>query len=151
MNRVLISLIAAPVIFVVAAVVTRATPRRIAAALAGAAAFAVGNWGWDVLAARMRWWAYMVERVPPTWYVAAGVAGAGVALVGWRVHRRYGLRGAAIFVLAFGVFCIVRDARLPETVIVFADGVVPRLADGAAGLTLMIVALAIILLLGGKE
>jgi hypothetical protein len=54
-DRVRLSLAAAPLVFALCAFATRAPARRIAAALAGGAAFAVGNVAWDLLAHAAGW------------------------------------------------------------------------------------------------
>jgi hypothetical protein len=157
-DRLDVSLIAAPVIFVVTAWLTRAPLRRIAGALAGGVAFAVGNAAIDEVAHHVGWWWYPHlgghGHAPALWYAAAGLAGAGVSMIGWRVHRRFAVRGVVVFLGAFGLFCIARDARVAaadDSLIVFGAGALPRLADGLAGVVLMLTALAIQLALGGPS
>jgi hypothetical protein len=153
-DRVRLSLAAAPLVFALCAFATRAPARRIAAALAGGAAFAVGNVAWDLLAHAAGWWSYpgVGARGPLLWYAAAGLSAAGVGLIGWRIVRRFGAPGRLAFLAAFASWCIVRDWRVahaPGSVIVFAPGPLPWLADGAAAFTLMALALALQLALGG--
>jgi len=77
---------------------TRATPRRILGALAGGLAAALLNVGEDIVAFSLGWWYYpsvATSYGPPLMYVAVGLwYGAGVALIGWRLTRRFGWRGA---------------------------------------------------------
>jgi hypothetical protein len=154
-SRLLLSLAAAPFVFAVSAVATRAPWPRIGGALAGGVVFALGNAGWDALALAAGWWSYpgaSGSHGPWLWYAAAGLSGGGVSLIGWRVRRRFGLAGALVFLVAFAAWCVVRDWRVahaPESVIVFAPGMLPYLADAAAALTLMALALGVQLALGG--
>jgi len=149
-GRLLVSLLASPFVFAGCALATRAPLRRAAAALAGGAAFAAGNLGWDVLAHAAGWWSYPTAGVsghaPLLWYGAGGLSAAGVSLIGWRVTRRFGARGAVAFLALFAGYCVLRDQRVaaaPGAVIAFGPGAVPLLADGAAALTLMALAFAV--------
>src|SRR5262249_56147021 len=79
-------------VFALAAFFTRATPRRMAGALAGGFGFGVLGLAWDVVAYHIRWWWY--PAVPPRsfapWYLyaAAGLEfGAGFALLASRATR----------------------------------------------------------------
>jgi hypothetical protein len=155
-DRLTVSLVASPFVFAACALATRAPARRMAAALAGGVAFAFGNAAWDVLANAAGWWTYPglggASRGPALWYAAAGLSASGVALIGWRVVRRFGRRGLAAFLIGFAAYCLARDLRVaaaPDSVIQFAPGPVPRLADGVAALTLMAAALAVQFALGG--
>jgi hypothetical protein len=154
-SRLLLSLVAAPLVFAVCAFATRAPARRSVAALAGGVAFAVGNAGVDVLAHRAGWWSYPglgASHGPPLWYAAAGLSAAGVSLIGWRAARRFGARGTLVFLVVFAGWCVARDARVAAaagSVIAFAPGPGPWLADGAAALTLMALALGAQFALGG--
>lgn len=144
----LASLIAAPFIFAACAWFTRAGLPRILAALAGGLAFAVGNVGWDFLGRWQSWWWYPREGgrayLPLFWYGAVGLSAAGVSLIGWRVHRRWGRRGLAIFVVLFSMNGTLRDWRVSRTdpeMIRFGTGARPWVADFLAWLTLMAAAM----------
>lgn len=156
-SRLLLSLVAAPFVFAVCAFATRAPARRIAAALAGGVAFAVGNAGWDLLAHAAGWWSYPGipgnAVVPWFWYAAAGLSVAGISLIGWRAWRRFGPRGLVAFLGLFALYGMLRDwsvASAAGSIIRFAPGAVPWLMDGTAWLSLMAVVLAIQLALGGE-
>src|SRR5712692_6269844 len=133
-----------PLIFLGFAFFTRAmVPRAFAALLGGLAAGAL-NVAVDVLGNREGWWRYpgMGDRGygPMEWYVTGALAlGAGVGLLGWRLHRRFGLRGLAIFLAAFALYGTARDWVTSHTiakgVIVFGPGAVPWMADCAAWFT----------------
>ena len=154
MDGVTASLVVAPLVFAVAALFTRAPVRRIAAALVGGVVFAAGNVGWDVVGLHAGWWHYpgFGAHGPLVWYAAGSLGFMGIALVGWRVTRRFGGRGLLVFLAAFSVFCPIRDsihAHRAEPMIVFGPGILPWLADAACGLSLMTVAMLIQLALGG--
>ncbi len=154
MDRVTASLVAAPFVFGVAAILTRAPARRIGASLVAGLAFAAGNVGWDLVARRWGWWRYpgFDGHGPLHWYAAAGLAAAGVALIGWRIRRRFGHRGLVVFIAAFAVLIPIRDhgvSRAAEPAIVFGPGPWPWLADAAAGFSLMALAIAVLLAFGG--
>jgi hypothetical protein len=75
-----------------------------------------------------------------------------VSFIGWRIYRRHAVRGALVFLVAFGLFCIARDSRAAaaeHSVLQFAEGIGPRIADCVAAIVLMTIALAIQLGLGG--
>jgi hypothetical protein len=157
LDRLALSLVAAPFVFAVCALATRAPVRRIGAALAGGAAFGIGNAAWDFAARSMGWWSYPTAGPgigPPIWYAAAGLSAAGVSLIGWRVVRRFGRRGCLAFLLGFALYCVLRDALVAaaaDAVIRFGPGPAPYLADAAAAFTLMAVALAVQDVLGGDR
>ena len=126
-------------IFALAAFFTRATPRRMAGALAGGLGFGLLNLAWDVVAYHMRWWWFpaATPRSFGPWYLyaAGGLEfGAGFGLIGWRATRRWGARGLLGFLIGFTLFGIPRDYVASSTfgrdVITFADGIWPWVADG---------------------
>jgi hypothetical protein len=92
----------------------------------------------DILGHCLGWWHYLGVDTPyGQWWmytVAALWYGAGVALIGWRLTRRFGWRGQVAFLAAMAIFGPVRDyiatAAAPGF-IVFGPGVVPVLADSA--------------------
>jgi hypothetical protein len=65
--------------------------------------------------------------------------GGGFGLVGWRVHRRFGSRGLAIFLAAASLYGTIRDwvtsRTIADGVIVFGAGTLPWMADFAAWFT----------------
>jgi hypothetical protein len=67
-------------------------------------------------------------------YPAVVLLFAALALIGWRVTRRFGWRGQVVFLVALAVLGTLRDyqwaARLPE-LIVFAPGVSTVFVDAA--------------------
>jgi hypothetical protein len=136
------SLIAAPLLFALSAYLTRATPRRVAGALLGGLGFGAANLLWDVVGYHIGWWHYPFTTAPYAalpLYLADGLFyGAAVGLIGWRVNRRFGLRGLLVFLALFTLYGMVRDfggaAATHDAYIIFGAGLVAVLADGASWL-----------------
>jgi hypothetical protein len=122
---------------------TRATPRRVVGALAGGAAVAVVGVGIELLAHQVGLWRYpgvATPYGPPLMYPLVVLIWTALALIGWRVTRRFGWRGQAVYLLALAVVGTLRDylvAQRAMGLIEIAPGVVPMLVDAAlwAGLT----------------
>jgi hypothetical protein len=130
--------------FLIAAVYfTRATPRRVAGALAGGAAVAVVGVGVEFLCQSLGVWRYPSDDRPygpPLMYPAVVLMFALLPLLGWRVSRRFGWRGQAVFLAAVTTVGTVRDYLVGQqalAIITFAPGVGTVLVDAAcwAGLT----------------
>jgi hypothetical protein len=152
------SLLGAALIFVICVVGTRPGVRRLLGGLAGGFVVGIGNAMWDVWAADNGWWRY--PRWPgrgyasPWWYIATGLGIAGVSLVGWRIHRRFGIRGLGVFLVLFACYGLLRDWVVSSTVgrdlLRFGPGAVPRVVDWTAWLTLTTVAVATQYLIAGQ-
>jgi len=73
-----------------------------------------------VLAHHRRWWRYsgVLDRSfgPVMWYVGAAIGVSGLTLIGWRAHRRCGLSGMIVFLVALALYGTVRDWVLSSTV-----------------------------------
>src|SRR5262245_54602499 len=81
------------VVLIVTAYFTRATRKRITGALSGGVAVAVVGVGIEYLAHARGWWHYPFSDTtygPPLIYPVVVLLFAAVALVGWRVTRRFG-------------------------------------------------------------
>lgn len=116
---------------------TRATLRRFLGALIGGVAVTLLMVGVDALARERGWWYYPDVSTPyglPLMYAAAALwYGAGVALIGWWLTRRFGWRGLVGLVGAAAILGPVRDyagAALTGA-IVFGPGTTPALLDAA--------------------
>ena len=145
-------------IFALAAFFTRATPRRMAGALAGGFGFGLLNLAWDVVAYHMRWWWYPAATPrsfgPWYWYAAAGLEfGAGFGLIGWRTTRRWGARGLLGFLIGFTLCGMTRDYVASSTwardVIALAGGIWPWVADGMVWFSLAAMAQVVMRLVSG--
>lgn len=128
---------AALVLLGVTVYLTRATFRRFLGALIGGVTVTLVMVGADALARNLGWWYYpagMTSYELALMYVAAALwYGAGVALIGWRLTRRFGWRGLVSFIGVMGIVGPLRDyagAALTHA-IVFAPGIVPALGDAA--------------------
>jgi hypothetical protein len=79
-------------------------------------------------------------------YAAAGLGAAGVSLLGWRIHLRYGTRGLLAFLVLFACYGLLRDRVVSATVgrhlLQFGAGILPWLVDWTGWLTLMLSAIA---------
>jgi hypothetical protein len=124
------------VVLVVVAVLTRATARRIAGALAGAAAMFVVGLPIVPLGERVGWWRFAIPWEPnflTALWINSTLCGF-VFLMTWRIARRIGGRGLAVVAMVAAVTGPIRDkgfvARFPEWGS-FAPGVAPVLAISA--------------------
>ena len=136
----LLVIVAPPVLFALLAALLR--PGWKVAGLALAAGLVTGglNLAGDALAHRFGWWRYPFttgSTAPLTYYLAAALFyGAGMAgLAGRWVRRRYGWKGAAIFLAAFPFFGLARDFgstgafQFAAAMIVWGPGFLPYLMD----------------------
>lgn len=136
---------------------TRATSRRIAGGLAGAAVVGLLALGMITLGEAMTLW-----EVPLSWtpqllvllYLALGISSAPIYLISWRVARRFGWPGLAVLVGAAAVVGPIRDymvaANYPEW-IVFAPGVAPMLAVATTYVVIVGVGHALMRLVAGPS
>jgi hypothetical protein len=125
------------VLLAVVIVLTRATLRRIAGALAGAAVAAVAMLGIIAIGERAGWWHFVMPWEPYflTLMCIATIPCGLVFLITWRIARRFGGRGLAVVVLVVAVIGPLRDysymAIFPEWG-AYAPGLAPVLAVSAA-------------------
>src|SRR5215470_4864124 len=93
------------VILVVVAVLTRATLRRIAGALAGGAVIGLLALGISTLGEAMEWWHMAITWEPYflTLLWIDFVLCAFFYLITWRIARRFGWRGLAVVVVVFAL------------------------------------------------
>lgn len=121
------------VVLAAVAVLTRATARRIAGALAGAAVVGVAFPGIIAFGERSGWWHMAITWEPyflTLMWIDLVLCGF-VFLITWRIARRFGGRGLAVVVCVVAVLGPVRDylyiATFPEWG-AFAPGLAPVLA-----------------------
>lgn len=131
----------ATLLFLIIIHFTRPGWRRLTSALVGGLATGTLNLLGDLAASSLGLWRYPLfngTHAPLAFYAAAGIFyGAGMALIGWRIHRRFGLSGLLIFLGCFAIYGPVRDflgagwasANGMAHLIVFAPGPLPLLAD----------------------
>ena len=142
------------VVLVAVAVLTRATARRIAGALAGATADGVAMLGIIVFGEKAGWWHMAITWQP--YFLALALIDcalcAYVFLITWRIARRFGGRGLAVVAVIVAVIGPPRDywymQRFPEWG-AYAPGVAPVLAISAAYVLLGILGHGVMRLVAG--
>jgi hypothetical protein len=101
-------------ILLVVAILTRATARRVAGALLGAAAMGLVALVIVALGERIGWWHFAIPWEP--YFLTLlwiGVVPCGyIFLITWRIARRFGGRGLAVFAVVAAVIGPIRDYRL---------------------------------------
>jgi hypothetical protein len=134
---------------------TRATARRVLGAMAGGAAAGLFGVGAIALCESLGWW--WVPYAPTPYFLALFYLGASISLtpiypVTWRIARRFGWRGLAVFTGIVTIIGAPRDyfiaAMFPKWM-VFAPGVAPILADSATYFGIVIVGHAVMRLIAG--
>lgn len=134
---------------------TRPKVPRIAGALCGGAVFGVVALLAVALGETQRWW-----RVPKTgsshfhllFWIGLAVSSASVYLITWRVARRFGGGGLAVFALAAAAIGPPRDygiAAVFPNWIVFSPGIAPVLAVATIYALLVVVGHAVMRLVAG--
>jgi len=114
---------------------TRATARRVEGALVGGAAAGLLGMGAIALSETLGWWHIPFARTRfflPLFYVGLAISLIPIYLVTWRLARRFGWRGLAVFISIVTVIGPPRDylyARTFPKWMVFAPGAIPILAD----------------------
>jgi hypothetical protein len=124
----------------------RPNRRRLLGAVAGGAAVAVIGVGIESLFHTLGVWRYpSVEQPwgPAMLYPLVVIVFTMLALIGWRVTRRFGWRGQLVFLATLATLGVLRDFLVAERVlgiIVFARGIAAVLVD--VGIWVAVVALA---------
>jgi hypothetical protein len=135
---------------------TRATARRITGALVGGAAVGFMALGSITLCEFLGWWKIPFASTPYfafIFYVGLSITCSPIYLVTWRVARRFGWRGLAVFVAIVAVVGPPRDylyaAMFPQWM-VFSPGVAPILADSATYIGIVVVGHVVMRLVAGS-
>jgi small multidrug resistance pump len=113
---------------------TRATARRVLGALVGGVAVAAVGYGVELACQALGLWYFPSDdtgRGPLLMYPALAILWATLALIGWRVVRRFGWRGEAVFLASVALLGTLRDYFVAEPLgaIVLAPGVTTVLVD----------------------
>ncbi len=143
--------------FIIVIYFTRASFRRVAGSLVGGLAASLMGLGAIVLCESLEWWhipfapsAYFL----PIFYFGLAVTLAPIYLVTWRLTRRFGWRGLAIFVGIVAVIGPPRDyvyaVTFPEWM-VFAPGVAPLIADSVTYVLAVVIGHAVMRLVSGPS
>ena len=139
--------------FVIVAYVTRAMSRRIAGALAGGAAAGLVCLGLIVLGEALRWWKVPLLSTPFLLFLGLAISVSPIYLVTWRIVRRFGWRGLAVFTGAVTIIGAPRDyfiaSKFPQWM-VFSPGIVPIIADAVTyGAVIVLLGHAVMRLISG--
>jgi uncharacterized membrane protein len=142
------------VVLVVVAFLTRATARRIAGAVAGAAAFGVVALGINAFGEKAGWWHMVITWEP--YFIALLLIDftlcAFIYLITWRIARRFGWRGLAVVVIVSAIIGPVRDywylARFPEWG-AYGPGIAPVLAISVTYIVMVLLGHGVMYLVAG--
>jgi hypothetical protein len=134
---------------------THATALRVMGALVGGASAGLLALGAIALCEVLGWWRVPFASTPyflPLFYLGLLISLTPIYLVTWRVARRFGWRGLAVFLCAVAVIGPARDyliaATFPEWM-VFAPGVAPILTDAATYVGIVALGHAVMRLITG--
>jgi len=140
----------------VVAFFTRAAPRRIAGAVAGAIATGVVCLFIVALGERMQWW-HMVIAWEPYFLTVMMIGFAACAflfLITWRIDRRFGWRGLAVFLVILAIIGPPRDywymRHFPEWGY-YGPGIAPILAISATYVILVLVGHGVMRVVSGPS
>ena len=142
------------IILVVVAILTRATARRIAGALAGGAAIGLVALGIIALGEKAGWWHMEITWQPyflTLMWIDFALC-AFVFLITWRIARRFGWRGLAALVVFVAIIGPLRDywymEHFPEWG-GYAPGIAPTLAISATYVVLGVLGHGVMRLVAG--
>src|SRR5882762_7538527 len=136
---------------------TRATSRRIVGAFAGGAAVGCFGMAAIVLGNVLGLWRVPIFRTPTflaLFYLGLAISVTPIYLVTWRLARRSGWRGLAVFTCIVAIIGPPRDylfARTFPAWMVFAPGVAPILADAATYVGIVALGHAVMRLIAGPS
>jgi len=134
---------------------TRATTKRVLGALIGGASAGLLGLGAIALCEALDWWQIPFASTPyflPLFYLGLSISLTPIYLVTWRVARRFGWRGLAVFLCLVAVIGPPRDyliaAMFPKWM-VFGPGVAPVLADAVTYVAIVVFGHAVMRLIAG--
>ena len=136
---------------------TRATSRRILGAFAGGAAVGCFGLAAVVLGNSLALWRVPITRTPyflTLFYLGFFVSVTPIYLVTWRLSRRFGWRGLAVFTCAAAIIGPPRDflfAAVFPAWMVFAPGMAPVIADAATYVGIVVIGHAVMRLVAGPS
>jgi len=142
---------------VVVAYVTRATTRRVLSAVCGGAVAGAISMVIIALCKALGWWRMPIASTTfdaLLLYFAISISLSPIYLVTWRIVRRFGWRGLAIFTAVVTVIGAPRDyfiaAKFPQWM-VFSPGVAPIIADSVAYFLIVVAGHAVMRLVAGPS
>ena len=134
---------------------TRATTRRVIGAIAGGAVAGLLGLGAIAFCEALGWWWVPYASTPyflAFFYLGLSISLTPIYLVTWRLARRFGWRGLAVFISVVTIIGPPRDyfiaAMFPKWM-VFAPGIAPILADGATYFGIVAVGHAVMRFIAG--
>ena len=134
---------------------TRATTRRLLGALAGGVAAGCFGLGAIVSGNDLGLWRVPIARTPyflALFYLGLSISVTPIYLVTWRLVRRFGWRGLAVFLCIVTVIGPPRDYLIAATFpkwMVFAPGVAPILLDAATYIGIVVLGHAVMRFVAG--
>jgi len=146
------------VALIVVVYIMRPTLRRLVGAFAGAAAAGVFGMGAIVLGNTLRLWHVPIFWTRPyflvLFYFGLTISVTPIYLVTWRLARRFGWRGLAVFLGTVAIIGPPRDylyaAKYPAWM-VFAPGVAPIVADSLAYIGIVTIGHAVMRVVAGDS
>jgi preprotein translocase subunit SecG len=136
---------------------TRATSRRLMGAFAGGAAAGCFGMVAIVLGNALELWRVPIATTTiflVLFYLGLSISLTPIYLITWRLARRFGWHGLAVFTCLVAIIGPPRDYMFAKTFpawMVFAPGVAPILADGATYIGLVIIGHAVMSLTVGQS
>ena len=136
---------------------TRATPRRVLGSIGGGAAAGLLGIAAIAMCEALGWWWIPFDSTPyflALFYLGLSISLTPIYLVTWRLARRFGWRGLAVFTSIVTLIGPPRDylyATVFPKWMVFAPGVGPVLADGATYAAVVILGHAVMRLISGPS
>jgi hypothetical protein len=139
-------------LFVLAVYFTRATLRRAAGSVAGAVIVGLMSVGILVLGEAAGWWKIPLLSTPFLLLLGLSISFSPIYLVTWRIARRFGGRGLALFAGIVTIIGAPRDyfiaSKFPQWM-VFSPGVAPIFADAATYAGIVLIGHAVMRLIAG--
>jgi hypothetical protein len=136
---------------------TRATSQRVVGAFAGGAAVGCFGMGAIVLGNTLQLWRVPIARTPyflALFYLGLVISVTPIYFVTWRLARRFGWRGLAVFIGIVAIIGPPRDYLFAATFpawMVFAPGVAPILADSMSYVGIVAIGHAVMRLIAGPS
>ncbi|HEX7677373.1 MAG TPA: hypothetical protein VF713_04570 [Thermoanaerobaculia bacterium] len=139
--------------FVLAVYFTRAPSLRIAGALVGGVTVGLMGMFMIILGETVGWWKTPLLSTPFLLFLSLAISVSPIYLVTWRIARRFGWRGLAVFTGAATIIGAPRDyfiaSKFPEWMI-FSPGIVPIIADAVTyGAVIVLLGHAVMRLISG--
>ena len=155
--QIIIVTLAYLVALVAAVYFTRPTLRRVMGALLGGAVVGVFGMGAIFLGNVSGVWQVPIYWTPvflTLFYLGLSVSVSPIYLVTWRIARRFGLRGLAVFAGVVAIIGPPRDymyAAMFPGWMVFAPGILPVIADALAYLGIVVLGHGVMCLIAGPS